>query len=91
MRPALAQGMLTNSKLARAYGGFAPIARLPASAAQAARVMSAAGMAMSLFGVFCYSIVAQREKRRKKKRQREEQRRKASTARLRENAANLLV
>ena len=54
-------------------------------------MMSAAGMAMSLFGVFCYSIVAQREKRRKKKRQREEQRRKASTARLRENAANLLV
>ena len=46
MRPALAQGMLTNSKLARAYGGFAPIARLPASAAQAARVMSAAGMGL---------------------------------------------
>ena len=43
MRPALAQGMLTNSKLARAYGGFAPIARLPASAAQAARDVARLG------------------------------------------------
>lgn len=53
--------------------------------------LSAAGMVMSLFGVFCYSVVAQREKRRKKKRQRDERRRKADTARLRENAANQLV
>ena len=48
--------------------------------------LSAAGMAMSLFGVFCYSVVAQRQKKRKKKRLREERRRKQDTARLRENA-----
>lgn len=54
-------------------------------------LLSATGMALALFGVFCYSLVAQREKKRMKKMQKEERRRKRDTARLKKNAAAELV